>query len=181
MTTAALLTPKSQLLQETSAQPASLEEEVDEMVHEDINVDCLEEDESADVSGKKGFKAISKEMCETIRVMNPKTNRYKRTFKCLVDSCGRTFAKSCNMAVHLRKHTKEKPYSCTHCDKVFSQSGILSRHLKNVHKEEEKAERKVTITIKSTSLFSEFNSEDNVSADVTKANSNSQNSGIMAY
>jgi hypothetical protein len=78
------------------------------------------DDEDDDLKGKKGFKAISKDMCETIRVLNPKTNRHKRFFKCKVDGCGRTFAKSCNMQVHLRKHTGHKPYSCPHCPKTFS-------------------------------------------------------------
>ena len=82
----------------------------------------LSDDEDENLSGKKGFKAIPKSMCQTIRVMNPTTNRFKRTFKCMVEGCGRTFAKSCNMAVHLRKHTGAKPYSCAHCPKTFSQS-----------------------------------------------------------
>jgi hypothetical protein len=78
------------------------------------------DDEDDDLKSKKGFKAISKDMCETIRVLNPKTNRHKRFFKCKVDGCGRTFAKSCNMQVHLRKHTGDKPYFCPHCPKMFS-------------------------------------------------------------
>jgi len=128
------------------------------------NVKDEESDEDEDMTQKKGFKAISKEMCQTIRTLNTKTNRYKRTFKCLVDGCGRTFAKSCNMAVHLRKHTGDKPYICphAHCGKVFSQSGILSRHLKNVHKNEEKK----TITIKkaANTSSSEYSSEPNQTA-----------------
>ena len=95
-------------------------------------------DEEEELTGKKGFKAISKKMCQTIRTKNNKTNRFKRSFKCLFDGCGRIFTKSCNMQVHLRKHTGEKPYTCPHCPKVFSQSGILSRHLKNVHKDQKK-------------------------------------------
>ena len=119
-----------------------------------------EDEEIADVSqegdqkGAKGYKAIPKEMCQTIRVMNAKTNRYKRTFKCLVDGCGRTFAKSCNMAVHLRKHTGDKPHACPHCPKVFSQSDILSHHLKNVHKTEKK------VTIRVTNSCPEDSSQD---------------------
>ena len=115
------------------------------------------EDEDEEMDGKKGFKAISKEMCKTIRLLNPKTNRYKRTFKCLVDGCDRTFAKSCNMAVHLRKHTGDKPYFCPHCPKMFSQSGILSRHLKNVHSNQKKR-----ITIKVTNSDSSENFEENL-------------------
>ena len=98
----------------------------------------MSSDEDEDLVGKKGFKAIPKSMCKVIRVKNSKTNRYKRSFMCLHEGCGRTFTKSCNMQVHLRKHTGEKPYVCPHCPKVFSQSGILSRHLKNVHKHEKK-------------------------------------------
>ena len=97
--------------------------------------------------------------------MNPKTNRFKRTFKCLVDGCGRTFAKSCNMAVHLRKHTGDKPYSCAHCPKTFSQSGILSRHLKNVHKNHEK---KVHVKVTNNDLTE--NSEVTRYTDTTKGN-----------
>lgn len=97
--------------------------------------------------------------------MNPKTNRFKRTFKCLVDGCGRTFAKSCNMAVHLRKHTGDKPYSCAHCPKMFSQSGILSRHLKNVHKNQE---RKAHVKVTNNDLTE--NSEVTRYTDTTKGN-----------
>jgi hypothetical protein len=46
-------------------------------------------DDEDDLTGKKGFKAISKKMCKTIRTLNTKTNRYKRTFMCLHEGCGR--------------------------------------------------------------------------------------------
>jgi len=125
----------------------------------------LSDDEDENLSGKKGFKAIPKSMCQTIRVMNPTTNRFKRTFKCMVEGCGRTFAKSCNMAVHLRKHTGAKPYSCAHCPKTFSQSGILSRHLKNVHKNQEKR-----VHVKVTNNDLTENSEVTRHSDTTKGN-----------
>jgi len=57
----------------------------------------MSSDDEDDLAGKKGFKAISKKMCKTIRTLNTKTNRYKRTFMCLHEGCGRTFSKSCNM------------------------------------------------------------------------------------
>lgn len=31
-----------------------------------------------------------------------------------------------NLTIHMRKHTFEKPYKCTQCDKSFSHSGELN-------------------------------------------------------
>jgi len=90
--TAPILTPRSNLVNDTTTQ-VTLEDNIDlENVKPEES-----DDEDDDLKSKKGFKAISKDMCETIRVLNPKTNRHKRFFKCKVDNCGRTFAKSCNM------------------------------------------------------------------------------------
>ena len=46
-----------------TTQPTSFEDQDDDMVRDDIQVDVSDNEESADVSTKKGFKAISKEMC----------------------------------------------------------------------------------------------------------------------
>lgn len=129
--TAPILTPRSNMGGDHTTD-ITLEDRVGLENVKDEDSDDEEEDMGRQ-KGKKGYKAIPKEMCETIQVHNDKTNRKKRFFKCLVDNCGKIFAKSCNMQVHLRKHNGEKPYSCPHCPKMFSQSGILSRHLKNVH------------------------------------------------
>ena len=163
-----ILTPKSNTSHEVTTHPTSFDDQGALTALNNDN-DESEDEESIDMSGKKGFKAISKDLCQTIRVMNPKTNRYKRTFKCLVNGCGRTFAKSCNMAVHLRKHTGDKPYNCPHCPKMFSQSGILSRHLKNVHKNQEK---KVTIKVTNRDATESSEVETNVTrnTDISKGN-----------
>jgi uncharacterized Zn-finger protein len=45
---------------------------------------------------------------------SPKEVKNKR-FKCPV--CGKCFAENFNMKVHLRVHTKDKPFSCKLCPK----------------------------------------------------------------
>lgn len=151
--TAPILTPRSNMgIDRTS--DITLE---DRIGLENVKVEeSDEEDEDIKGRGKKGYKAIPKEMCETIKVHNPKTNRKKRFFKCKVDGCGKVFAKSCNMQVHLRKHNGEKPYDCPYCPKMFSQSGILSRHLKNVH---EKKEKKFVIKVTNGDSSSQYSAE----------------------
>ena len=47
--------------------------------------------------------------------------------------CNSVFKKSCNLRDHFRKHTGQRPFSCKFCNKTFTQSGNLGRHLKNVH------------------------------------------------
>eukprot|EP00347_Sterkiella_histriomuscorum_P011227 403373258 len=81
----------------------------------------------------KTFEGIPKQWHQTIRVKNPDTQRVKLYFKCKYPDCGSVFKKSCNLRDHFRKHTGLRPFKCPFCQKTFTQSGNLGRHLKNVH------------------------------------------------
>jgi uncharacterized Zn-finger protein len=66
------------------------------------------------------FKGIPKEKYSISRVFNPKTFKFDLSLKCLINGCGKTFNKSCNIKDHIRLHSGIKEYKCEDCDKCFS-------------------------------------------------------------
>ena len=61
-----------------------------------------------------------------------------KTHKCTHPGCGAAFVLKHPLTRHLRTHTGEKPYGCSHCAQKFSQAGHRNAHEKTVHKEQNK-------------------------------------------
>ncbi|KAJ0170819.1 hypothetical protein K1T71_013591 [Dendrolimus kikuchii] len=57
---------------------------------------------------------------------HPGTEFLKR-YMC--DVCGHTTRQYANLMVHMRTHTREKPYGCPHCDRRFSMPSNRDRHI----------------------------------------------------
>ena len=47
--------------------------------------------------------------------------------------CGKLFKNTSNLTVHIRSHTREKPYKCDKCEYSCAQSSKLTRHMR-IHK-----------------------------------------------
>ncbi|OCK74734.1 hypothetical protein K432DRAFT_409613 [Lepidopterella palustris CBS 459.81] len=61
-------------------------------------------------------------------------------YHCPIENCDRSFNRPCRLAEHIRTHTNERPYVCTHagCDKAYRRSTHLKHHLTSIHGGERK-------------------------------------------
>lgn len=59
-----------------------------------------------------------------------KTPVHERPYPCPVESCDRRFSRSDELSRHLRIHTGQKPFQCPVCSRSFSRSDHLTTHVR---------------------------------------------------
>lgn len=74
----------------------------------------------------------------TIAPLNGSVRRRSRqkptTIENICPYCARNFKYRVDFVRHLRVHTQERPFKCTHCSYGASQKGNLERHIRHVHR-----------------------------------------------
>ena len=62
---------------------------------------------------------------------NSDVNETEKRFKCVI--CSKMFHYNYQMNLHYRVHTGVRPFSCTHCEKTFTQKHALKTHMTIKH------------------------------------------------
>lgn len=108
----------------------------------------IDQNSISDDANENSYESLNeiKQEIDWNDVLKKKYRSYKKrkskissVSKCTI--CGRKCANPSTLAIHMRSHTNERPYSCQSCDKTYKDSGSLKRHTQRNHLRD-KRERK---------------------------------------
>jgi KRAB domain-containing zinc finger protein len=78
--------------------------------------------------GSDDLKAKEKNLNKEAIMAGPPVLYRDKPYKC--DICGKVFSENGILQKHIRMHTGEKPYKCDICGKGFSQNSNLQKHIR---------------------------------------------------
>ncbi|XP_068170958.1 zinc finger and SCAN domain-containing protein 32-like [Antennarius striatus] len=112
------------------APPQELKAEDDDGGGEDgspVYSNCRETRRDGPGETNRGGRGLLKQNARSLRAPAPHSSQsLQRWHSC--QECGKGFSFACQLEVHMRWHTKEKPYSCAVCRKSFTTVSMLKRH-----------------------------------------------------